>query len=145
MTAADALFRCGFPYVKTLGMRRVTSAAVDVVPGSDGRVYVLVRAEIPIGGCCIRILNLEDEDLGTIGETGSDDGQFSWPTKLLIDQDENLIVLDEALNRITVMGKDGSFLYNVGGSSTPISIRLTLDDTCELYIVFSTLRYNSFL
>ncbi|GIS68483.1 MAG: hypothetical protein CM1200mP8_0410 [Chloroflexota bacterium] len=46
MTAADALFRCGFPYVKTLGMRRVTSAAVDVIPGSNGRVYVLVRAEI---------------------------------------------------------------------------------------------------
>ena len=61
MTAADALFRCGFPYVKTLGMRRVTSAAVDVIPGSNGRVYVLVSAEIAIGGCCIRILNWEDE------------------------------------------------------------------------------------
>ena len=114
MTAADALFRCGFPYVKTLGMRRVTSAAVDVIPGSDGRVYVLVRAEIAIGGCCIRILNWEDEDFGTIGETGSGDGQFSWPTKLLIDQDENLIVSDEALNRITVIAKDGSFLYKWG-------------------------------
>jgi DNA-binding beta-propeller fold protein YncE len=110
------LYRCGFPYVKTLGMRRVTSAAVDVVPGSDNLVYVLVRADIPIGGCCIRVLNWEDEDLGTIGETGSGDGQFSWPTKLLIDNDGNLIVSDEALNRITVMSKDGAFLYKWGHS-----------------------------
>ena len=33
MAVADALFRCGFPYIKTLGMRRVTSGVVDVAPG----------------------------------------------------------------------------------------------------------------
>ena len=92
MTAAEALFRCGFPYVKTLGMRRVTSGAVDVVPGSENIVYVLVRADIAIGGCCVRILNWDDEDLGTIGATGNADGSFEWPTKLLLDNDENLIV-----------------------------------------------------
>ena len=35
-----------FPYHMTLGMRRVTSNAVDVALGADGIVYVLCR-----GGC----------------------------------------------------------------------------------------------
>ena len=114
MAVADALFRCGFPYIKTLGMRRVTSGVVDVAPGSENLVYVLVRADIPIGGCCVRILNWDDEDLGTIGSTGTGDGNFQWPTKLLIDSDQNLIISDEGLNRITLMNKDGSFISKWG-------------------------------
>jgi len=114
MAVADALFRCGFPYIKTLGMRRVTSGVVDVVPGLENLVYVLLRADIPIGGCCVRILNWEDEDLGTIGSTGAGDGNFQWPTKLLIDSDQNLIVSDEGLNRISIMNKDGSFISKWG-------------------------------
>ena len=114
MAVADALFRCGFPYIKTLGMRRVTSGVVDVTPGPDNLVYVLLRADIPIGGCCVRVLNWEDEDIGTIGSTGSGDGNFQWPTKLLVDRDQNLIISDEGLNRITVMNKDGSFISKWG-------------------------------
>ena len=114
MAVADALFRCGFPYIKTLGMRRVTSGVVDVTPGPDNLVYVLLRADIPIGGCCVRVLNWEDEDIGTIGSTGSGDGNFQWPTKLLVDRDQNLIISDEGLNRITVMNRDGSFISKWG-------------------------------
>ena len=114
MAVAHALFRCGFPYVKSLGMRRVTSGVVDVAPAADNLVYVLVRADAGIGGCCVRILNWDDEDLGTIGSTGTGDGNFQWPTKLVLDRDQNLIIADEALNRITVMGKDGSFISKWG-------------------------------
>ena len=114
MAVADALFRCGFPYIKTLGMRRVTSGVVDVAPGPDNLVYVLVRAAIPIGGCCVRIINWEDEDLGTIGSTGTGDGNFQCPTKLLVDSDQNLIISDEGLNRITIMNKDGTFISKWG-------------------------------
>ena len=114
MNVPHALFRCGFPYVKTLGMRRVTSGALDATPGPDNLVYVLVRADAGIGGSCVRVLNWEDDDLGTLGSTGNGDGNFQWPTKLILDQDQNLIISDEALNRITVMGKDGSFISKWG-------------------------------
>tara|TARA_B110000116_G_C16733832_1_gene535040 strand:- start:63 stop:1085 length:1023 start_codon:yes stop_codon:yes gene_type:complete len=114
MAIADALFRCGFPYIKTLGMRRVTSGVVDVATGLDNLVYVLLRADIPIGGCCVRVLNWDDEDLGSIGSTGTGDGNFQWPTKLLVDKNQNLIIADEGLNRITTMSKEGSFISKWG-------------------------------
>ena len=43
MAMPYALLRAGFPYVKTLGMRRVTDAPVGVAVGSDDKVYVLCR------------------------------------------------------------------------------------------------------
>ena len=111
MAIAGALFRCGFPYIKTLGMRRVTTGTVDVAPGEHGLVYVLGRSVFLFG---IRILNWDDEDLGYIGKEGTNDGQFQWPVKLIVDKNQNFIILDEALNRITTMSSDGSFISKWG-------------------------------
>ncbi len=111
MAVASALFRCGFPYIKTLGMRRVTTGVVDVSPGEKGLVYVLGRSGFLFG---VRVLNWDDEDLGSIGSVGTKDGQFQWPTKLIVDKDQNFIILDEALNRVTTMSSDGSFISKWG-------------------------------
>ena len=144
MTSVHALLRCGFPYVKTLGMRRVTSGPVDVAPGPDDLVYILTRANPGVGGNCIRIVNWSDEDLGTIGGGGTGDGNFQWPTGLVMDKDHNLIVSDEGLNRITIMGRDGGFIAKwgefgcePGQINRPSSIALDKDDNLLLVDSFN--------
>ena len=114
MVRPYALLRAGFPYLKTIGMRRLTNSPVDVAIGGDGRIYVLCRAGLTGTGNHIRMLTLDDDDLGTMGEGGTDDGKFTWPVSLIIDGGENLYVSDEALHRITKLSKDGEFLDKWG-------------------------------
>ncbi len=106
-----ALLRSGFPYHMTLGMRRVTSNAVDIALGSERRVYVLCRGSL---GTEVRVINFEDDNLGTIGGAGSGDGQLTWPACLIRDSEENLYVSDEALHRISAFSRDGDFLGSWG-------------------------------
>ena len=102
-----ALLRSGFPYLMSLGMRRVTSDAVDVAFGSENRVYVLCRGGL---GTEIRIINMDDDNLGTIGGAGADEGKFTWPACLIVDKEEKLYVSDEALHRVSIFNRDGDFL-----------------------------------
>lgn len=100
------LLRCGFPYVKTLGMRRLTNFPIDIALGEEGRMYVLCRQD---NAMSIRKYTYEDEDLGTIGAMGTDEGQFQWPAALIADSKENIYVSDESLNRISIFNKDGEY------------------------------------
>jgi DNA-binding beta-propeller fold protein YncE len=106
MPRAYALLRAGFPYVKTLGMRRITSNPIDVGIGREARLYVLCRGDLATE---IRRTSWDDEDLGTIGGLGRTDGKFVWPAALVVDRDENLYVSDEALHRISCFSADGAF------------------------------------
>jgi DNA-binding beta-propeller fold protein YncE len=108
-----ALLRAGFPYYATLGMRRVTTYCLDIAIGEEGRLYVLCRDDGPAGNF-IRKTNWEDEDLGTIGKSGSGDGEFLWPVALVRDGGENLYVSDEGLHRISAFRRDGTFIGQWG-------------------------------
>jgi DNA-binding beta-propeller fold protein YncE len=92
-------------------MRRITDNPVDLALGEEGRLYCICRGEVAMH---IRRFSWDDEDLGTIGGRGTGDGQFVWPSSLVRDKDENLLVSDEALHRITVFDKDGKFLSRWG-------------------------------
>jgi DNA-binding beta-propeller fold protein YncE len=112
------LLRAGFPYLKTLGMRRITNFPADVAIGGEGRIYVLLRND---GAAVIRPWTLDDaekltDDLGTIGGIGKDEGQFTWPVALIADHEENLFVSDEYLHRISSFNRDGEFLGMWGES-----------------------------
>jgi DNA-binding beta-propeller fold protein YncE len=106
-----ALLRAGFPYVKTVGMRRVTSFPTDIALGSEGRIYVLCRTDIAAD---VRIINLDDESLGTIGKLGTDDGDLQWPVSIIVDSAEELLISDEALHRVSRFNRDGEFLGKWG-------------------------------
>ena len=115
MSRPYALLRAGFPYVKTIGMRRVTNYPVDVALGGEGRIYVLCRTEI---GADVRILNLDDEHLGTISRLGTGDGDLQWPVGIIVDREENIYVSDEALNRISKFSREGELLGTWGEPGT---------------------------
>ena len=100
------LLRSGFPYYMTLGQRRVTSNPVDIGFGKEN-VYVLTRGGL---GTEVRVINWEDENLGTLGGASL----FQWPAALLVDEDENLYVTDEANHKVVVMDKDGELIDSWG-------------------------------
>jgi DNA-binding beta-propeller fold protein YncE len=105
------LLRVGFPYLKTVGMRRVTNFPVDLAVGKDGTLYVLCRSA---GAAQISRLSFEDDDLGPISGHGTDDGKLQSPAAIVADHDDNLFVADDAMHRITILGKDGTFLEKWG-------------------------------
>ena len=81
------LLRSGFPYLITLGQRRVTSTPLDIGFGKE-KIYVLVR-NLNLG-TYIRVINWEDDNLGTIGgpegtrspSPGNEnisEASFQWP------------------------------------------------------------------
>ena len=108
MAMPYALLRAGFPYVKTLGMRRVTDAPADVAVGNDDNVYVLCR--LP-GSSPIRKLTWDDDFLGPVGAS---EASFKWPVAITLDAEDNIYVSDEATHRITAITSDGEFLGSWG-------------------------------
>ena len=107
MSRPHALLRAGFPYLTTLGHLLMLRSPKDIAIGEEGRLYVLLTDGI-------RRTNWDDEDLGMIGGVGSGDGQFTWPASIVRDRDENLIVSDEALHRISTLSSEGEFLGSWG-------------------------------
>ena len=113
MARPYALLRAGFPYVKTLGMRRVTNDPIDVAL-DDGMYYVLNRSGI------IARLQWDDDgswDVGNltpIAGAGTEDGKFTWPVTILIDRDRTLWVSDENTHRITNITREGEFISKWG-------------------------------
>ena len=106
MVAPFDLLRSGFPYYMTLGQRRVTSNPMDIGFGKEN-VYVLTRGGL---GNEVRVINWDDENLGTRGGASL----FQWPVALLVDEDENLYVSDEANHKIVIMDKEGEHIRSFG-------------------------------
>ena len=137
MGRPHGLLRAGFPYVQTLGMRRVTNFPVDLAFGADETLYVLCRS--PSFAQISRLTQL-DENLGAIGGFGTDDGKFQLPASIAMDREQKLWVSDEALHRITVLTSDGEFVTKWGEHgkangqlNRPSGIAFDVDE--NLYVV----------
>ena len=121
MARPHGLLRAGYPYLRTLGMRRITNFPADIAFSKTKDVaYVLCRSE---GASLIRIWPLEDmeqqsDDLKQIGSYGTDDGQFQWPVQIITNDAGDIFVSDEALNRITKYNSDGEFVSKWGTEGT---------------------------
>lgn len=112
-----ALLRAGYPYLTTLGMRRVTTYPMDVAFGDDGRLFVLCRHDFP-DLVHIRIINWEDDDLGTVDGTGRGGAGLVWPVCMAIGPDRNIYVSDEGTHKISVLRQEGGFLSQWGDQGT---------------------------
>ena len=130
------LLRSGFPYIKTLAMRRVTNFPVDLALGQEGRIYVLCRSE---AASQVRTITLDDENLGAFGSKGAGDGQFLWPTGIAVDREETVYVSDEGLHTINRFDHEGRFLGRWGAHgggdgelNRPSGIAFDADD--NLYV-----------
>ena len=115
MTRPFGLLRAGFPFLKTLGMRRLTNFPVGIALGQDGRMFILCRQE---GTALVRKYSLDEEDGGTFGEVGDDEGKLQWPVSIIANADENVYISDEALDRISSFDGDGEFISCFGESGS---------------------------
>ena len=107
MTPPEWLLRAGFPYLKTIGMRRVTTNCVDVAFGAQDRVHVLLRSAIQTE---IVTLSFDDDVLGTMSGLGTDEGKLQWPVQVIADSEGSLYVSDEALDRISAFTEAGELV-----------------------------------
>ena len=111
MARPFGLLRAGFPYLKSLGMRRLTNYPVDLTLGPDGRMYILNRQE---GAVVVRKYTVDDEDLGNFGTVGDAEGELQWAVSIISDSEENVYISDEANDRISAFDSEGEFLSCFG-------------------------------
>jgi DNA-binding beta-propeller fold protein YncE len=114
MPQTIALLRVGVSYERTVGMRRLTNTATDVVISRSGDLHILCRGE---GLVFIRRLTLNDDDLGAFNLVGGggpvggsfkvEGGQFVWPASLALGPDDSLWLSDEGTSKISSLTLDG--------------------------------------
>ena len=120
MGRPHGLLRAGYPYLRTLGMRRIVGYPVDIAWSGDDTL-ILMRSE---GAASVRIWPLEDaesltDDLKGFGSYGTGDGQMLWPVQIITDAEGNILISDEATHRINKFDREGEFLsmFGVHGDS----------------------------
>ena len=80
-----------------------------------GRIYVVSRAqEERLDAVRVTICSADEDYIAQFGSGGNNDGQFMWPSSIAIDQDDNVYLADEWLNRISIFNDDGEFLGKWG-------------------------------
>lgn len=92
---------------------------IAIAPGDI--IYALNRGyEHPVGrniNARIKVIGMGDEGeelITHIGSYGSEPGQLRWPMSIALDNDVNVYVCDEFLNRITIWNRDGDYLSHWG-------------------------------
>ena len=120
MGRPHGLLRAGYPYLRTLGMRRIVGYPVDIAWSGDDTL-ILMRSE---GAASVRIWPIEDaesltDDLKGFGSYGTGDGQMLWPVQIITDAEGNILISDEATHRINKFDREGEFLsmFGVHGDS----------------------------
>jgi hypothetical protein len=87
---------------------------VDVAVRRDGVLYVLNRAgadtELRMIYKRVTICTVDEEYRGEFSSGGTGDGQIMWPVAIALDQDDNLYISDEALQRISILTSRGNSL-----------------------------------
>ena len=94
----------GFPYLRTVGMRRVTSYPTDLALGDDDVLFVVCRTEV---AASVRRLSQDDEDLGTIGS-------FLWPQCIVRGPEGHFHVSDEGRHTVTALTAEGEVVRTWG-------------------------------
>lgn len=88
---------------------------VDLAVSQSGLLYVLNRAGSETGVRMVykrvSMCTLDEDYRGDFSTGGSEDGEFMWPVALALDAEEHVYISDEALQRISVFDKQGTFLY----------------------------------
>ena len=87
---------------------------VDLALGSNGSIYVINRGDEFQSCQRVSVITMDEEFIRDFGGAGTGDGQFTWPTAIALDRDDNVYVADEWLNRISIFDKDGAYLGKWG-------------------------------
>jgi DNA-binding beta-propeller fold protein YncE len=108
-----------FSYSHTVGRNEFAGTGfrnpVDLALGANDVVYVVNRSyENRPDGVRVSVCTLDEHLIREFGSHGEGDGEFVWPTGIALDDEENVYISDEWLNRISLFDKDGKFLSKWG-------------------------------
>lgn len=90
---------------------------VDLALGDEEIIYVLSLGDGDVGGVGgtrVTKCTMSEEYLLEFGTHGTSDGQFTMVTSMASDNDGNVYVADQWLNRISIFDKEGNFLDKWG-------------------------------
>ena len=133
-----------FQYLLTIGIVAMEGRGfeypIDTLPSKNGVIYVTNKSRNEgVRGVRISMLNLKSEYFGEFGLFGDQDGLLTSPSGIAEDQNGNVLVLDEALNRLTTYNQDGTFInkwepstdsgYCLSGPSS-----LTVDSNADVFV-----------
>ena len=112
-----------FSYSHTVGRSEFAGTGfrnpVDMAISSDDTVYVVNRSyDNRPDGMRVTMVSMNEEYITEFGTYGEGDGQFVWPTSITLDDQGNVYVADEWLNRISIFNKDGEYLRSWGQAGT---------------------------
>ena len=93
----------------------------DIAFGLDNTVFVVNRGSE--GEPCGRVskLTMDSDYIGQFGSIGESDGQFVWPTSVIVDGNGLVYVADEWLHRISIYDGNGDFEGKAIGQSNFMS------------------------
>ena len=121
-------------FTGTLGLgvlKRPCGAAI----GADGRIFVA-----DVGAHQIIVFSREGEEVGRVGERGSELGKFNYPTNLVFDHAGQLYVSDSLNFRVQVFSPELKFIRKIGSKgdvpgcfSQPKGLAVDADD--HVYVV----------
>ena len=108
----------GFRYSHTIGLLaqsgRGFSLPIDCAFGLDGIIYVLNRGTPTQRNTHVTICTVDSEYRADFGSYGPGDGQFIWPTAIVMDREGCVYISSESEHRIQKFSPDGKFLSKWG-------------------------------
>ena len=91
---------------------------VDTLISNTGRMHTISRAYSPADSQKrVTLYDINSEFYGIYGRFGEGIGEFKWPSAIAEDQQGNVYITDETLNRINVYSENGDPMvtYEQGG------------------------------
>jgi hypothetical protein len=128
MTMTTQTMGITYQYSHTIGRAEFSGPGfrnpVAMARGGEDLMYVVSRSyEYRPDGKRITICTVDEDYIGEFArgvtdvgesEASSTDGSLIWPTSLALDQQQNVYVVDEWLNRISIFTKDGEWIGKWG-------------------------------
>ena len=106
-------------YKMTLGMSAMDGRGfyypTDLAIGENGRFYVTNRSIEGVDrGVRVTMCDIDSNYYGIFGYHGEKPGQFIHMSSIAVDNEENLYITDEYMNRISKFDKEGNYIENWG-------------------------------
>ena len=104
---------------KTMGLAAMQGRGFyypfDLALDSNERIYVLGRGhDYDTRGTRITVMDMNEEYYGTFASYGQGDGQFMWPSSIVISDSYKIYVSDEYSHKISIMTLEGEFISSFG-------------------------------
>ena len=133
-----------FSYSHTIGIASFLGRGfmnpVDVRLDSEGLLFVLSRSNAGNKDVRVSVQTLDSEYMYEFGRWGTDPGQTTQPTAIVLDSDDHVYVPDEFMHNVSIFDREGKFLERwgefgtgVGQSNRPSGI--AIDSDGNLHIV----------